>query len=66
MLFGRGSVGNKLRNIVRLSLEHGIILGLYVLCYKGMQCGFANVLGKRSPIHALVAGAIGGGLFFSR
>ena len=59
ILFGKGTLKEKLIWAVKMSLKHGFILALFAFCYKSVQCLLTNLRQKNRPWHSFVAGVFG-------
>jgi peroxisomal membrane protein 4 len=59
ILFGSGTLANKLKTSIQLSWQHGRNLGMFVFIYKIIQCLLARLYGKSIPFFSFVAGVIG-------
>ena len=59
ILFMKGSLRDKIKRIVKLTLEHGLRIGVFVLVYKTVLTVLKRVRGKQVPFHSFISGAIG-------
>ena len=55
----------EIKNIFKLGYEHARNLGLFVFTYKAL-CILMSKLWGEKPVNSLIAGFIGGALFFSK
>ena len=59
ILFMKGSIRQRVKRIIKLTLEHGLRIGAFVLIYKTVLTVLKRTLGKQRPIHSLYGGALG-------
>ena len=59
VLFGKGTLKSRFIWALKMALNHGKLLTLFVFVYKSTQCILANLRGKADPIHSFIAGVIG-------
>jgi len=59
VLFGKGTIINKLKMSIQLSWQHGRNLGVFVFIYKLVQCFLSRAYGKVLPVFSFIAGIIG-------
>lgn len=59
ILFMKGSPLERLRNILKLTIEHGIRIGVYVGVYKTVVLLLAKLEGRKSRLHCFLAGCLG-------
>ncbi|XP_042319825.1 peroxisomal membrane protein 4 isoform X2 [Sceloporus undulatus] len=63
-LFRSGSLGEKLKAIIRATYTHSRNLAYFVFTYKGLMALQLRVQGKKIPFHSFLAACIGGWLVF--
>lgn len=61
-----GTLFDKLKYILKLTLEHAKNLGLFVFCYKSFVCLLNRISNKQRKIHSLISGFIFGYLIFGK
>jgi peroxisomal membrane protein 4 len=59
ILFKDGSITEKVKSIVQLTMEHAINLGLYVLIYKSTICILKRLFNTRNRFINFIAGIVG-------
>ena len=60
ILFMKGSLIERFKRIVKLALEHGIRIGVFVGIYKTLITVLKRQRGGKHPFHSILAGAVGG------
>ena len=58
ILFRNGSLVNKLKSIIKPTLEHSVKLGVFVFLYKTMVSLFEYLFKRKSPYNSMIAGFI--------
>lgn len=58
MLFGKGNLQKRLKQIFKNTFEHSKNLGLYVFCYKTVLCLISKYFNKKSPINSAISGVV--------
>jgi peroxisomal membrane protein 4 len=65
-LFKKGSLKEKMANILQLTWEHARNLGVFVFFYKLAVCVQNRLVGSPLKVHSLTAGALVGYLVFKK
>jgi len=68
LLFRKDPWRDRLRHIMKMTLEHAATLGAFAFVYKGLLCVMANAfsLKERRPEFSFIAGWVGGFLVWGR
>ena len=59
VLFGKGTLEDRLQWALKMAYSHGKLLATFVFAYKASQCILTHILRRSSPIISFFAGLIG-------